>query len=1104
MAMPAEDDVSSVPFRRLFIANRGEIAVRIARAAQDLGLTAIACYAPDDATSLHVKAADEAVALTGSGARAYLDGDGVIAAAKAAGADAIHPGYGFLSENAGFAEAIAAAGLCFVGPSPSVLSTFGDKAKARALAAEAGVPLLPGTATDTTLDEATSFFHSDGHGAIMIKAIAGGGGRGMRLVTNADDLEDAYRRCRAEAEAAFGSGAVYVERFLPAARHIEVQVVGDHHGQVTHLWERDCSVQRRHQKLIEVAPAPYLPETARAKILDAATRLAARAGIDSLSTVEFLANADDPSEFFFMETNPRLQVEHTVTEEVTGIDLVQTQIRIAAGTSLADLGLTTTPSAPKGFAIELRVNAERLLPDGTAVPADGRLSAFEAPSGPGIRIDAAAYQGYEPNPNYDSLIAKLIVREPSNDFTKAAARAYRALTGFRIEGCDTNRALHLNILKDPAFQHATTRYFDEYRETLTADASHPERYFAGETTAQATHAVAAIDVPDDLEAARAPLRATIVSIEAAAGDVVAAGQELVILEAMKMQHVVTAPCSGTVRELTAGVGETVVDAHPLVLIEPSEGGSQEHAEEEEFDLDRIRPDLAEVLERIGTGLDENRPDAVARRRKTNQRTVRENVDDLCDPDSFIEYGALVLAAQRRRRSMDDLIKMSPGDGMVCGLGQVNGLYFPEDKARTAVLAYDYTVFAGTQGGMNHKKTDRVLEIAEEAQLPIVFFTEGGGGRPGDTDGTGVAGLDVPTFHTFAKLSGLAPRIAINSGRCFAGNAALFGCSDITIATANSTIGMGGPAMIEGGGLGTFTPEEVGPMEMQTKNGVVDIAVKDEGEAVATAKQVLGYFQGRLDDWEACDQRLLRRLIPENRLRVYDIRPVIEAIADTGSFIELKRDNAIGMLTGFVRIEGRPMGLIANNPKHLGGAIDAEGAEKAAHFLQLCGAFDLPVLSLCDTPGFMVGPESEAEAAVRRVSRMFTVAATLDVPLFTVVLRKGYGLGAQAMAAGSFARNAFIISWPTGEFGGMGLEGAVKLGYRKELEAETDPQKQKELYDSLVARMYERGKAISMASVLEIDAVIDPVDTRRCILQGLKSWPTPPARIGKKRPFVDTW
>ena len=533
-------------------------------------------------------------------------------------------------------------------------------------------------------------------------------------------------------------------------------------------------------------------------------------------------------------------------------------------------------------------------------------------------------------------------------------------------------------------------------------------------------------------------------------------------------------------------------------------GKSSKSRDRQTEQEPMRADLREVIERRSRGLDERRPEAVARRRKTNQRTIRENIKDLCD-GHFIEYGALAVAAQRQRRTMEDLMSKTPGDGVVAGIGQVNGSLFGEDKARCMIIAYDYTVLAGTQGFFGHKKKDRMLRLAHEQRLPVVLFAEGGGGRPGDVDADGVvvAGLDLATFAMFARLSGKVPVVGIVSGRCFAGNAVLLGCCDVTIAAQNANIGMAGPVMIEGGGLGSFKPEDIGPMNVQTNNGVVDIAVADDAEAVAVARKYLSYFQGAISRWEAADQRLLRSMIPEQRRYVYDVRAVIKTVADMDSFLELRPKFGPEMITGLMRIEGRPFGVIANNCKHQAGAIEAEGADKAARLMQLCNAHDLPMVSLVDTPGFMVGPEIEHRAQVRHVCRMFVVGSHLSVPFFTVFLRRGYGLGAQAMAKGGFREPFFAVAWPTGEFGGMGLEGAVKAGFRRELEAVKDPQEREGLYERLLAMAYERGKAINMASYLEIDAVIDPADTRRWIIEGLKAAPAERTeRTGHD--FVDTW
>ena len=602
----------------------------------------------------------------------------------------------------------------------------------------------------------------------------------------------------------------------------------------------------------------------------------------------------------------------------------------------------------------------------------------------------------------------------------------------------------------------------------------------------------------------APMQGTVVRIGVSEGELVEQGRAVVVLESMKMEHDVIAPAGGVITKVACGEGDTVEEGQRLVVIRPEAVAAVALSGAQATDPNAIRPDLAEVLDRHARTLDDARPEAVDRRRKTGQRTVRENIDDLCDEGSFVEYAPLVIAAQRRRRSVEDLIARTPADGLVCGLGRVNGDLFGDEASRCIAMSYDYTVLAGTQGMQNHRKKDRMFELAEQQQLPVVIFTEGGGGRPGDTDGSGVAGLDTMAFYLFAKLSGLVPLVGVNSGFCFAGNAALLGCCDVVIATKNSNIGMGGPAMIEGGGLGVVEPTEVGPIDVQGTNGVVDIEVEDEAEAVAAAKRYLSYFQGPVERWECVDQTLLRSAIPENRLKSYNVRDVIPLLADTGSVLELRKGFGHGMVTALIRIEGRPVGLIANNPLHLAGAIDSPGSDKASRFMQLCDAFDIPILMLCDTPGIMVGPEIEKTALVRHASRMFVTGANVTVPVMTIVLRKAYGLGAMTMAGGSFKVPMFAVSWPTGEFGGMGLEGAVRLGFRKELEAITDDAEREKVFQEMVAASYERGKAVNTASHFEIDDVIDPAESRRWITTALRSAPRAPARNGKKRPSIDTW
>ena len=887
-----------MPIQSLLVANRGEIAIRIARAAADLGLRSVAVYSQDDADSLHTRVADEAVALEERGVPAYLNVAGLVAAARAAGCDAIHPGYGFLAENPGFASACAEAAITFVGPSVANLELFGDKGRARAVARAADVPVLQGVDGAVSLEEAGDFLASLGAGgAIMIKALTGGGGRGTRAVTDPGQLAETYERCRSEARGAFGDGDLYVEEYLSRARHIEVQIVGDRHGAAAHLGERECSVQRRYQKIVEVAPAPNLPGDLRNRITDAAVRLATRVGYDNLGTFEFLVDAsgleegglaeasrpDEGGGFAFIETNARLQVEHTVTEEVTGIDLVQTQLRIAGGASLADLGLSDAGLAqPRGYAVQARVNMETITAEGEVRPGGGVLSAYDPPSGPGVRTDGFGYAGYRTSPSFDSLLAKVIGHSPSPDFAAAVNRTARALSEFRIEGVATNIPFLQALLQHPDFLAGNiyTRFLDDHVAELVAGAENQQRRFVASappaaegpagfagaqidkrdplalfehdrSVKQAQGATAVEGTPDltgpeGSVGLPAPIQGTIVSVLVAEGDTVHEGQQLVIMEAMKMEHVITATVSGIVRGVTVAEGDIIIEGHPLVYVEEADVGESNLQAAEAIDPDFIRPDLQETIDRHAYTLDENRPEAVAKRRKRGYRMPRENIAQLVDPGSFKEYWPLIVARQHQRYDEETLRKNTPADGLVAGMCTINGQHFDDEHSRAAVISYDYTVLAGTQGGRNHYKQDRMFELCNRFRLPLVFFTEGGGGRPGDDPvGPGVA-FDTFTFTQFSKLSGLIPLVGVSNGRCFAGNTALLACCDVIIATEGSTIAMGGPAMIEGGGVGIYTPEEVGPMSFQVPNGVVDILVKDEEEAVEVAKKYLSYFQGPIE------------------------------------------------------------------------------------------------------------------------------------------------------------------------------------------------------------------------------------------------------------------
>ena len=756
--------------------------------------------------------------------------------------------------------------------------------------------------------------------------------------------------------------------------------------------------------------------------------------------------------------------------------------------------------APRGIAIQARINAETLAENGVIQASRGTISRFQPPPGRGIRVDTHAYIGYRPNPRYDSLLAKLVVTELSGDPARAAAKLRRALEEFDIAGIETNRDLlaALVVSSDFSIGAISTGYLDRHLAELSTSRilrtmiPHSSQF----DEENSLHAEPSREVPIGTVEVTSPLRGVVVEIERVAGEEILSGTPLVVIESMKMEHLICSETSGVIYEILVEKGSEVSEGTTIAYVVASDAIAEEAVTLDTFEADHIRGDLAEAIQRHAIGLDESRSAATERRHLAGRRTARENIDDLCDGESFVEYGALAIAAQRRRRPLADLIENTPADGLVTGIGTINGI-------SAVVMSYDYTVLAGTQGLVNHRKKDRMFELAGANSLPVVIFAEGGGGRPGDTDTVSVAGLDVSSFGLLAGLSGKVPTVAVVSGYCFAGNAALAGCCDVIIATREASLGMGGPAMIEGGGLGKVAPRDVGPMSIQVPNGVVDVLVQDDAQAVAAARKYLSYFGGASSVWSCGDQRVLRHLVPENRVRAYDVHPIIEALADHESVMELRPNFGVGIVTALARIEGRSVGIIANNPRHLGGAIDADAADKAARFMQLCGAHHLALVSLCDTPGFMVGPEAEKNATVRHFSRMFLAGANLGTPVLAVVLRKSYGLGAMAMVGGSMKAPLFAAAWPSGEFGGMGLEGAVRLGYRRELDQITDPEQRSARYLELVAQLYEKGKALSAAAAFEIDDVIDPAETRTRLSRALGAVKDS-GRFERQHRYVDSW
>ncbi len=629
----------------------------------------------------------------------------------------------------------------------------------------------------------------------------------------------------------------------------------------------------------------------------------------------------------------------------------------------------------------------------------------------------------------------------------------------------------------------------------------------------------------DILTLNAPAAGCVVTLLAEPGRAFVSAQPLLLLESMKMEVPVEAPSAGEVVQWWVGIGDMVdagepllrwrrapaapatsaaqPAAHPAQALRRSGGAATGQPTSQPTSQGAPASTAWQGLAQRRSLLDDDaRPDAMARRAASGLRSARQNLADLLDDGSFAEYGAHAIAAQRSRRPLHDLQRQTPADGLVCGTGAVDG-------RPVAALAYDYTVLAGTQGYWNHAKSDRLLEIVGRHELPVVWFVEGGGGRPGDVDAPVVAGLHCSTFARWAALAGRVPRLAIVAGRCFAGNAALAGASDLIIAVRGANLGLGGPAMIEGGGLGRVQAEEIGPVSVMEPNGVVDITVDSEAEAVVVARQLLSLLTAPVLKPPSpaaafsagADALWLRDALPARRNTVYEPRHIVRAVVDNHSWIELRQHFGQGVVTGLARLDGQAVALVASDPRFLGGALDAAACDKLARFMQLADSFGLPLISLLDTPGFMVGTAAEETAMVRHAGRVFVQAAALRVPVLSVVLRRAYGLGAMALAAGHFHAPVAMAAWPSAECGAMGLEGAVKLGFRRELEAAA-PAQRDALFQQLLTQALEDGAALNMASHLEIDSVIDPSETRQWLRHHLtvaRHRPLPP-----RRTLLDTW
>jgi len=1070
---------------RVLIANRGEVAIRIARACAELGLEAVAVHADDDRAALHVVKADRAVALPGRGVAAYLDAGALVAAARAAGCDAVHPGYGFLSENAAFARACIAAGLTFVGPAPEALELFGDKVRALALAASCDVPIAAGSAGAVTLDEARTFLDRLGPGkAVMIKAVAGGGGRGMRIVRDAAQLDEAWRRCASEARAAFGLGDLYVEELIGRARHIEIQVAGDGRA-VVHLHDRECSTQRRHQKLIEMAPSPWLDDGLRSRLTAAALRLVAQAAYRGVGTVEFLVEIDEAGaatgRFVFIEMNPRLQVEHTVTEEVTGVDLVALQLRLAAGRSLADLGLTEPPPL-RGSAVQLRINMD----------GGGTLQAFEPPSGAGIRVETLGYRGHAVNTGYDPLLAKLVVHVPSPRIEDLLARAYRALCEFHIAGVETNIGLLQNLVRHPDFAagRVDTGFVERHAAALAVAGSHPALYRTAEAAGPAEVDDEEPVQPDGALALRAPMQGRLIAVERNEGDAVRAGETIAVVEAMKMEHAVAAPADGVLGPILRRTGDSVRGGTVVAHLFPAADVAASTVSGPAVDDAGPHP-MDAVEQRRAALLDDARPEAVARQRRRNALTARERIALLCDPGSFREFGGLV--------RVEGLDREAPADGLIAGTALIGG-------RPAAVVAQDFSVFGGSAGHLGSTKFDRAVALALAHGMPLAMLLDGGGHRIQDGQNSRSYAYGAPVFHDLARLSGWVPVACAMLGAGFAANTNYAGLADfVVMVRGKSTMGLAGPALVKAGTGEVIDTQALGGAEAQVdRHGLADMGVASEEDAIAAVRRFLSYLPVNAraatavapvpaqDD--AGRAEALPGLVPPNTRRSYDVTRVIAHIADEGSVFEVKPTFAPNIVTALARLDGRPVGFVANQAAALGGMLDSPACEKAARFVAQCDAFGLPLIYLIDVPGFSIGSAAERTALGRRSAKLLFELGHATVPRVSVVLRKGYGLGYVAMAGGrSFDADA-SFAWPTAEICAMSVEGSVDVAYRQDYERAVDPDARRQ---ALISRIRDRIGPLQAAEGFGIDDVIDPRTTRARLIEVLER--APARRLDRQPP-----
>lgn len=1069
----------------VLIANRGEIAIRLIRAIRELGWRSIAICPSDDAKALHTKLADEAVEIPGVGTAAYLDMDAVIGAAVRAGCTAIHPGYGFLSENAEFARRCAAAGVMFVGPAPEVLELFGDKARAREYAIGCNVPVVPGTTGNTTLEEARAFTRA--HGAVMVKAVAGGGGRGMRQVTEPDALEEAYQQASSEAAKAFGEGAVYVEKLVIRPRHIEVQVIGDGSGNVVALGERDCGIQRRHQKLVEVAPSPWLADDLRARITEAALQMARGVNYKSLGTFEFLVSGD---EFWFMEANPRLQVEHTVTEVVTGVDLVASQLRVADGARLDDLGLLSAPSL-RGVAIQVRVNTETLDASGAPMASAGTLRRFELPAGPGVRVDTYGYPGYATSPRYDSLLAKVICH--GSDLRQTAARTCAALEEIVIEGVATNLDLLHGIVASPAFvSHPwDTGFIPEHFATLR-DHRRPAR--GAEAVADERSSDQKHDIPADAIAVVAPSPGVVLKLLIAPGSVVTSGAPVAVIEAMKMEHVVNASAAFRVEACLVSVGDVIEAGAVLAYgravdaIEHAAASGEAHSLEEDWSLE-----VAEIERRHKSALAMGGPEKVARQHAEGKLDARARVEQIADVGSFSEIGALAGFA---KYGDPDAKAGFTAANFLAGTARIDG--------RKVVLGVDdFTLRAGSGDAAIHAKQIFAERYAQEMRLPVVRLLDGasGGGSVKMVSEAGFTYIPVnPGWDAVVDNLSLVPVVSAALGPAVGLGAARLVMSHLSVMVEKlGQMFTAGPPVVLGGTGERLTKEELGGAAVHGANGAIERIVPSEQAAFDTIRSFLSYLPSSVfelppvigtDDPSDRRENALIAAVPRSSRRPYDLKQIFAAIFDTGSVFPYAGYGG-GTITALARLAGHPVGVIATDPSQ-GVTMSTEGALAVTRLVDLCETFHLPIVSLTDQGGMSIGSAAERAATIRHGARAITAIYQARVPQAEVIIRRVYGVGGAGIINRHRASRCW--AWPSGDWGSLPSRGGIEAAFRAQIAASQDPDAE---LTRLVTQMEALSSPFRTAEHFGVQDIIDPRESRPLLCDWvLDAYRLLPEQIGR--------